>query len=248
MTWPYFMSRHVASAPAQLQGLTHIPGFSTRHARDMEMLRFVDGKVIGVDGRIRGAYLVPMPKSVGIGVLVDDTGLRPRTLQHWSDLGILKPEPSGFKRGRGFSHEYPAAPPSYEERSLALFAAALNDARMPLHTIKAATDFFRPLMTPNTPRALRQTPLGRALLGAFELMLVPIKRDEGFDWAAAKSAPSLAEFEDVQHWDLSTETERRTFTTYGNIPVTVPVDFARDFPAMLLLNLSKIFEPLVGRT
>jgi hypothetical protein len=82
-------------------------------------------------------------ETVGIGVLVEDTGETARTLQHWCDLGVLKPLPGTHKRGRGVAREFPAAFPTYEERSMALIASRLNRLRIPLAIIKRATQLFR---------------------------------------------------------------------------------------------------------
>src|SRR5690349_17764435 len=77
----------------------------------------------------------PPWKAVQIGVLVGDTGEKPRTIQHWSDLGILRPQPVSDKRGRGNYRTY-RAEPYYGERTYALLASAYAERRLPLGDIR----------------------------------------------------------------------------------------------------------------
>lgn len=74
-------------------------------------------------------------RTVQTGVLVGDTGESARTIQHWSDIGILRPEASTDKRGRGNYRTY-RADPLGGERTWALLASALFKLRMPLGDIR----------------------------------------------------------------------------------------------------------------
>lgn len=74
-------------------------------------------------------------KTVTLSALVADTGETPRTLNHWTDLGILRPLPSTDRAGRGNRRHY-AAEPLYGERKYALLASAFMKLRLPLADIK----------------------------------------------------------------------------------------------------------------
>jgi len=74
-------------------------------------------------------------KTVTLSTLVADTGEAYRTLQHWSDLNILRAERSSDKKGRGIRRRY-RAEPLYGERAHALMASALNKLRLPLGDIR----------------------------------------------------------------------------------------------------------------
>jgi DNA-binding transcriptional MerR regulator len=72
---------------------------------------------------------------VTLSTLVADTGETPRTLNHWTDIGILRPEHSTERKGRGNRRFY-AAEPLFGERKYALLASAMNRLRLPLVDIK----------------------------------------------------------------------------------------------------------------
>lgn len=74
-------------------------------------------------------------ETVTLSTLVADTGETPRTLQHWTDLGILRAEPTTDRQGRGNRRVY-RAEPLYGERKYALLASAMNKLRLPLVEIK----------------------------------------------------------------------------------------------------------------
>jgi DNA-binding transcriptional MerR regulator len=74
-------------------------------------------------------------KLVTLSALVADTGETPRTLNHWTDIGILRPTRTTDRKGRG-NRRYYAAEPQYGERKYALLASALNKLRLPLSDIK----------------------------------------------------------------------------------------------------------------
>lgn len=74
-------------------------------------------------------------KTVQIGALANDTGEKPRTIQHWSDLGILRPDPLTNKAGRSTYRVF-RAEPLHGERAYALLASAYFKLRIPLGDIK----------------------------------------------------------------------------------------------------------------
>lgn len=80
--------------------------------------------------------------TVQISQIIEDTGEKSRTIQNWSDLGILRAEPSTDRRGRG-THRIYSAGPFYGERMWALFASALYRLRMPLRDMKELVDAMR---------------------------------------------------------------------------------------------------------
>ncbi len=90
--------------------------------------------------------------TVGISVLMADTGEKARALQHWSDIGILRAEPDTDKKGRGRYREY-VAEPYFGERKWALVASALNELRIPLGEIRSIVDNLRAFGGPNFEEA-----------------------------------------------------------------------------------------------
>lgn len=77
-----------------------------------------------------------------LNTLVADTGETPRTINNWSDLGILRALRSSERRGRGIRRRYPAEP-LYGERKYALLASALMKIRLPLVHVKSIVDLMR---------------------------------------------------------------------------------------------------------
>ena len=74
-------------------------------------------------------------ETVTLSTLVADTGETPRTLNHWTDIGILRPKHTTDRKGRGNRRFY-AAEPLHGERKYALLASAMNRLRLPLVDIK----------------------------------------------------------------------------------------------------------------
>jgi hypothetical protein len=87
-------------------------------------------------------------KTVTLSTLVADTGETPRTLNSWSDFGILLGERSTERRGRGTRRRY-SAEPMYGERKWALLASALAKLRLPLAEIKYLTYGMRLMYEPD---------------------------------------------------------------------------------------------------
>src|SRR3954467_6637852 len=116
-----------------------------------------------------------MVNTVNIGVLVEDTGETPRTLQHWSDLGILHPLPATDKRGRGYYREF-SSEPHHGERAWALVASALSKLRIPLGELRRIVDTLRP--------RIGSYPLYQALTTENDVLLL-VKVDLASDKAAS---------------------------------------------------------------
>ena len=116
-----------------------------------------------------------MVHTVGVGQLVEDTGEAPRTLQHWSDLSILRPLPATNKRGRGHHREF-SAEPHHGERAWALVASALSKLRIPLGELRRIVDTLRP--------RIGSYPLYQALTTENDVLLL-VKVDLASDKAAS---------------------------------------------------------------
>lgn len=86
-------------------------------------------------------------KTVQISQIIEDTGEKSRTIQNWTDLGILHAEANTDRRGRG-THRVYRAEPFHGERMWALFASALYKLRMPLRDIKDFIDALRVMIDP----------------------------------------------------------------------------------------------------
>jgi DNA-binding transcriptional MerR regulator len=91
-------------------------------------------------------------ETVTLSTLVADTGETARTINHWTDVGILRPIRSTDRKGRGNRRYYPAEP-LHGERKHALMASALNKLRIPLAEIKEMIDTDRHVYDPNEDRS-----------------------------------------------------------------------------------------------
>lgn len=86
-------------------------------------------------------------KTVSISFLAEQTGESVKTLQNWIDAGILKPEQSTGKSGRGVERAF-RVEPLYGELLWALVASGLRKAQLPPSTIKPAIDHLRLIYDP----------------------------------------------------------------------------------------------------
>jgi len=190
--------------------------------------------------------------TVQIGVLVADTGEKPRTLQHWTDLGILKAEPTTDKQGRGVYRIY-RADPLYGERKYALLASAYAKLGLPLGRIRHLIYGHRLLHDPvelidkNDPhyadvlrvRAERveeqkkhpywRDPFEAAVLGEPEI----------FEVIAWRPNDSVRPFQIAY---LRQDDTDPTMAAKGNNKVLLNLMAQND--SAFMLNLSKVFEPL----
>lgn len=76
--------------------------------------------------------------TIGLKTLIAHTNESARALQYWSDLGIIRAEPTTDKKGRGRHREY-----QVDELNFALIAAQLNKLRIPLGDVRAIVGRFR---------------------------------------------------------------------------------------------------------
>ena len=56
-----------------------------------------------------------MEHEVGAGALAEEAGVAIRTIQFWTDAGVLEAIPKSDRQGRGRHRAYKAAPPLYGE-------------------------------------------------------------------------------------------------------------------------------------
>jgi hypothetical protein len=190
-----------------------------------------------------------LAETVGMSQLVADTGLKPRALQEFCDIGILRPLPSTSKRGRGVHREFDASPPHYGERTIALVAAALHELHLPFGHIKVVVEGFRRWLgaddpTPDWGRRLSATPFGRALLGHYELVLVHFD-EEGqvrWNWELIYSAEKEPQLEDVEL--MPTETGDELVSYDEPIQLKLSRDFLLGRRSGFVLNMWEILAPL----
>ncbi|WP_131196873.1 hypothetical protein [Lichenihabitans psoromatis] len=197
-----------------------------------------------------------MTTTVGLSVLVKDTGESARTLQHWSDLGILKPVTSTHKQGRGYHREFPAAPPWHGERTWALFASHLNRIRIPLGDIKLIIDSLRPFTTDTAAlgeppigwqKHLQTHSIGQALSGRLVVLLIGIDENKEVRCAEILGAPSAEAIKEVEAvFPKGTISDKEDFTIIKDIDASIPWEFIGEFASNYMLNLEKVFAPLTG--
>jgi|RhiMetdeSRZDD1v2_1073273.scaffolds.fasta_scaffold62023_1 hypothetical protein len=193
-------------------------------------------------------------KTVTLSTLVADTGETPRTLNSWSDFGILLAERSTERRGRGHRRRY-RAEPMYGERKWALLASALSKLRLPLAEIKHLIYSMRLMYDPADQVRQYADPSHLEFHARRATMLDPTLRDQ-------TGPPFLLHpwFEDAlagKPHVLAILVQRRdkpfvvTFLHYGDddpksadsnmLHLNTVMSYG---PTALVLNLSKIFEPL----
>lgn len=183
-------------------------------------------------------------KTVTLSTLVADTGEPVRTIQYWTDLGVLHAERSTNRKGRGNRRSY-RAEPLHGERKYALLASAMNKLRIPVGDIRSILDAdrlfwhriasVRPgeslLLQPGDPPSVGGHPYYEdALAGASGIyMLIVPKEDDG-------PHPFNIGYMRIGETGFDQELAK------GNDMVLAAL--ASRAPASILLNLSKIFAPL----
>lgn len=184
--------------------------------------------------------------TVGLNVLVRDSGETPRTLQHWSDLGILKPIVGTHKQGRGYHREFDASMPWQSERTWTLIASELNRLRVPLGDIKLIIEDFRGMTTElgtseepkcGWDKVLAIHPVGSALLGHFVMIVVGIDATKNVRWA------TVLEKESSKSIVSSHKSKGRMHDV--SIELKLPWNFAAKYSSSYLLNLTEILRPIV---
>jgi DNA-binding transcriptional MerR regulator len=191
-----------------------------------------------------------MTDLVNIAVLVKDTGEKARTLQHWSDLGILRPEANSDKRGRGYYREYKASP-NFGERPWALIASALSQQRIPLGDVRHIIDQLRPYLVSPQASGVRQKQFeASALYQALTtdrdvILLLSVKRQQTGGLQLHISIcppidPGLATLSDD-----SGEWKRQGPTIRGFMQQQM--SYMRENSQACALNVTKIFSVLRGQ-
>lgn len=172
-------------------------------------------------------------RTVGIAVLMADTGEKARALQHWSDLLIIRAEPDTDKQGRGRHREY-LAEPFYGERKWALLAAALNSLRIPLGEVRKVVDMMR---TYGEPRAengeSEQIALNKFQVSSFYAALT----GRGPVWLMIGTSTH----EGKPCLDISLTS---TMTANSALGIEMVSDFMAKHKAACILNLTDVFAPL----
>ncbi len=82
-----------------------------------------------------------MANEVGAGVLAEEAGVPLRTIQFWTDAGVLKVEPDSDRRGRG-RHRVYRTEPQFGERACALIAREMQRMRVPVGMMRIAIDLI----------------------------------------------------------------------------------------------------------
>lgn len=186
-------------------------------------------------------------RTVGINVLIADTGEKARSLQHWSDLGILRAEADTDKKGRGRYREY-AAEPYFGERKWALVAAELNKFRIPLGEMRSIVDLMRKYGEPDfsqTDKSEREaivrfqmSPFFKAIAGDREaLILIGKSMREERQSIDLCWLPPISE-------EMLRPRDAIVIESPELLFMRMLADFMREHAGAHCLNLSKIFEPL----
>lgn len=186
-------------------------------------------------------------RTVSLSTLVNDTGETVRTLQYWSDLQILRPEPTSDRKGRGRAREY-AAEPYFGERKWALVAAALNRLRLPVNEIRSVVDMVRKFGAPDfsKPGQSEREAIVRfeysefysAIAGKGEaLVLIGKSILDGNDCIDVHWLPPISKDMTEPRDAVVLDSPEMRFMNQIN-------GFMREYASAHCLNLSKIFEPL----
>src|SRR4051812_35211978 len=85
-----------------------------------------------------------MPQhEVGAGFLADEAGVPIRTIQFWTDAGVLQAAPESDRQGRGRHRVYDATPPYHGELAWTLIAAELHRLHAPVGVMRRLIQFLR---------------------------------------------------------------------------------------------------------
>jgi len=97
-----------------------------------------------------------MTDTLSLADLMKITGERRRSIQHWTDVGILKPEPGTTGHGPGVHRAYNSGEAVY-----ALIAGELNRRKLPVSEILSITEALR--ATKRAARIAKEGPLSIGL-------------------------------------------------------------------------------------
>lgn len=196
-------------------------------------------------------------KTCTLKTLVADTGETARSLNNWTDIGVLKPLATSNRAGRGNRRYYPAEP-LFGERKYALLASAFMKLRLPLADIKHliyaqrlmldpldAIDYLDPAhkqhakrirdareeMKTTHPRFVE--PFEAALMGEQNIFTVIASHPDN------PARPWHSVYLRQHEWD-------DVMAAKGNNKLMLSV--MADTTAAVVLNLSKIFAPLYSNS
>ena len=200
--------------------------------------------------------------TVNVGTLAEDAGLTVRTIQHWSDVGVLRPTLATRNQGKGKHKEFDASAPYFGERTWARIAGRLAQMGAPVGNIKLiidrmrvfSTDWIEDGLAKKAPHVsmdmlLSTDPVGLALLGRAVILAVAVDDNKEVMWCQALNVASPDDVKKETVW--SAEHAARIglpgekFTTFDEVEVRIPYEFIAEFPAFYMLNLSLILKPLV---
>jgi len=174
-------------------------------------------------------------QTVQIKQIIEDTGEKPRTIQYWTDYGILRAEVLSDRQGRGTHRTYRAEPWG-GERTWAIVASALYRSRTPVAELKKWMDAMRLI---HDPAALVDTS-DPDYQGAME-----VRKDTGDMFG------DVIRFEKV--WALLIAVGEDGFpmtafdmrqVAYGNHPVGHITQFFANHPTTLVVNIWQLLQPL----
>jgi hypothetical protein len=189
-------------------------------------------------------------QTVGIGVLMSDTGEKARSLQHWADLGIIHAEPDTDKKGRGRYREF-VVEPYFGERKWALVASGLNALRIPLGEVRAIVERLRLLWSPDwygeegitetvKMNRFRASPFYLALAGGGDVLLFT-----GISYKDGKTIINNSFLPPITDEILSPTSGKIVHPTGAEILGQFR-NFMSEHPSAYCLNLTKAFAPLRG--
>jgi DNA-binding transcriptional MerR regulator len=196
-------------------------------------------------------------ETVTLSTLVADTGETPRVLNHWTDIGILRPQQTTDRQGRGNRRFY-AAEPLYGERKYALLASAMNKLRLPLvdikHLIYADRLSFDPvddLRKYADPKHLEFALRNRASLEESKKKNPTVHPYEAALAGEANIFTVITTRQDDQVWPFRSVLLRQDeldpeMAERGNN--NLMLNLMADTTTAVVLNLSKIFEPLYRKS
>jgi hypothetical protein len=116
-----------------------------------------------------------MVQTVGAGSLAQEAGVPIRTIQFWTDAGVLIAEPESDRQGRG-RHRIYRAEPLFGERACALVAAEMHRMKIPVGIMREVVELLVRWRKP-PPREGTTIP-GEALAGRQIALVVSIIDDD----------------------------------------------------------------------
>jgi hypothetical protein len=191
-----------------------------------------------------------MPTEKTTADLQADTGESVRTLQYWTDIGLLRSIPTTVRRGRGLHRIFRADPPFHGERTWALIASEMNKWRLPIGMVKQIIDRMRenmrfPEKEPpiGWKKLMDNNPIGRALQGKLVLVLIGL--------GEAEPSISFVNIEENEEDLVPTVVfekgligNQEDFPLYERLSAKLPAEFLLNSSSGYLLNLTRTLHSL----